>query len=397
MRRLPVLSAVTGLGWAVLAASAAAWLAGGLLGWVEFVLAGVTGLCVLALSGLLMIGATVLEVSLVPAASRITVGGATTVEATVTNRARQRLLLVGVEVVLGDRAQPLKLPPALAVGRPYQETLELRGERRGVLAVGPATSVRGDPFGLLRRTLRWADTTEVFVHPRTVRVPSFGAGRLHDLEGLTTEDMSMSDLAFHTLRQYVPGDDRRHIHWPSSAKLANARPEGTFLVRQFRDTRRTHMLVVVDGDADAYPDPEDFETAVSAGASIALRTVSDRVDATFLIGDRPALRRSANDRSRRRVLDVCARAGRGVGLDALARRAVVEAPQATFAVLVTGAQRRPAELRRIASRLPRGARTVVICVGDYPTSHAIATGAPVVLALAALDDLPALLGQMVAR
>ena len=52
----------------------------------------------------------------------------------------------------------------------------------------------------------------------------------------------MSDLAFHALREYQPGDDRRYVHWRSSAK------HGRLLVRQFLDTRRSHLAVVVDTD-----------------------------------------------------------------------------------------------------------------------------------------------------
>ena len=39
-----------------------------------------------------------------------------------------------------------------------------------------------------------------------------------DLEGVPSDQLSMSDLAFHALREYVPGDDLRHVHWRSSAK-----------------------------------------------------------------------------------------------------------------------------------------------------------------------------------
>ena len=58
----------------------------------------------------------------------------------------------------------------------------------------------------------------------------------------------MSDLAFHALREYQPGDDRRYIHWRSSAKA------GRLLVRQFLDTRRSHVTVIVD------PDPEQYRS-----------------------------------------------------------------------------------------------------------------------------------------
>ena len=173
--------------------------------------------------------------------------------------------------------------------------------RRGVIQVGPATTVQGDPSGLMRRTLTWTERTELFVHPRTVALERLGAGLLRDLEGATTEDISMSDLAFHALREYQPGDDRRYIHWRSSAKA------GKLLVRQFLDTRRSHVTVIVDPDPEQYRSGQgrtgqtdrdverdvmaanaptaietDVETAISVGSSIMVARSLDEQDWTVI-------------------------------------------------------------------------------------------------------------------
>lgn len=153
--------------------------------------------------------------------------------------------------------------------------------------MGPVRTLRGDPFGIVRRELAWTEQLELFVHPRTVPLAPVGSGLLRDLEGHTTNDVSMSDLAFHTLREYAPGDDRRYIHWRSSAKATAAAGTGTFLVRQFLDTRRSHIAVVTDVDETSYAGPE-FELAVSAAASIALRTLADEMDLTIVCGEHAA-------------------------------------------------------------------------------------------------------------
>ena len=108
--------------------------------------------------------------------------------------------------------------PSLAAGGSHEETFTVRTERRGVIAVGPATTRRGDPLGSSRRDVEWTGVTEIFVRPPMVPLESLGAGLLRDLEGVTTDAISQSDLAFHALREYVPGDDLRHVHWRSSAK-----------------------------------------------------------------------------------------------------------------------------------------------------------------------------------
>ena len=91
----------------------------------------------------------------------------------------------------------------------------------------------------------------------------FAGGLTNDLDGATSQQLSMSDLAFHALREYVPGDDLRHVHWRSSAKA------GELLVRQYHETRRGHVTVLVDGARSSYPRLRDFELAVSVATSIA--------------------------------------------------------------------------------------------------------------------------------
>ena len=80
---------------------------------------------------------------------------------------------------------------------------------------------------------------------------------MRDLEGRTVPKVSDNDVSFHALRGYVAGDDRRHIHWKSSAKT------GTLMVRQFEETRRSHLLTMVSSRLEDYASDEQFELAIS--------------------------------------------------------------------------------------------------------------------------------------
>ena len=85
----------------------------------------------------------------------------------------------------------------------------------------------------------------------------------------TTQDLSSSDVSFHALRDYVAGDDRRNIHWKTTART------GRLMVRQFEETRRAHLLIVLDLDHEAWGSDEEFEDGVSAAASLARATMSE--------------------------------------------------------------------------------------------------------------------------
>jgi uncharacterized protein (DUF58 family) len=388
------LRSVTGLGWIVAGATVAAWVLGAAFGWIEASRAAVVGTVVMLGCVALTVGRTALRVTIDPLHRRMDVGATLPVRIGVTNVGEHRLLMVTLEVAVQGVPKPIAMPDLLAPGVLVPARIDVHGARRGVITVGPAMSVRGDPFGLIRRQVDWAEPIEIFVHPRTIRLESFGTGLLRDLEGRTTEDVSMSDLAFHTLREYVPGDDRRYIHWRSSAKVGSAVEGGKFLVRQFRDTRRTHLLVIVDGTARAYDDPEQFETALSVGASVALRATEDLLDATLVIADQPVRRQSGRLGTTNRVLDIFARAELGGrDLAGLVASGAEAAPDATYAMIITGGKAGFGVMRRVASQLPSAVRTTVVCVDPTARSGIASVASPTVVTLSTLDELRGLLAR----
>jgi len=372
----PVTDTVTPLGWSVLVFGFACWLVGSQFGWTELLVLGSAAWALLVLCALLTIGRARLDVTLLADPQRVIVGAPAAGAIQASNASRRPLLPIGLELPVGAGAVRYMLP-LLGPGAEHEELFVVPTSRRGVVTVGPASTVRGDPLGLLRRAVPWTESLEIFVHPITVRLDTLGAGFLRDLEGQTTNDLSMSDLAFHALRDYQPGDDRRYIHWRSSAKA------GKFLVRQFLDTRRSHVVVAVDSHRDSYPDSEDYELAISAAASLTLRVVQDEQEISVLAGEHVAPSAVGS-----RVLDIYSRAELGThGLTDLARRGNRIVPDASTAILVTGSSTPYLELQHAAHEFPTEVRVIVIQI-DPTTPSGIRDGYGLrILSLQRLGDL----------
>ena len=168
--------------------------------------------------------------------------------------------------------------PALAPGAEHDDLFAIPTARRAVIVVGPVRSVRGDPFGLARRSVRWTRPVDLFVHPLLVSLAGASSGLLRDLEGQSTRDLSDSDLSFHALRDYVAGDDRRYIHWRTTAR------RGSLMVKQFEDTRRTQTALALATDPRDYADDDEFELAVSVVASVGVQTIREERDLAVLAG-----------------------------------------------------------------------------------------------------------------
>ena len=380
-----LLGTVNPLGWTVLGSGVLALAAGLALHWRELVVLGTTGVLLVLLALPFLVGRTRVRVDLALEPQRVVAGGTVAAAVAVTNVAGGRLRPVTLDLPVGDGVQRYLLPGLPAGGR-HAEDFTIRTERRGVIPVGPATTRRGDPLGLCSRDVTWTDRTDVLVRPPMVPLESLGSGLLRDLEGVETEAVSQSDLAFHALREYVRGDDLRHVHWRSSAKVMAA-GGGQLLVRQYLDTRRSHATLVVDDLAASYADAEDFETAMSVAASVLVRALLDDFQVSFVCGEQ-----GSSGLDGQLALDAVCRAEQGTtGLVAAARRAALAAPDTSLLLLLGGPGTGFAALERAASSFAPEVRRLAVVVEPATTSRVTEVGALTVLHLAERDDLGGLL------
>jgi uncharacterized protein (DUF58 family) len=203
-------------------------------------------------------------------------------------RAFWRDLSAPVRVVRGDEAEVVIEIEALEGSSTWVSAVELDGRnrvflpdsarpsrlswpvdtsQRGLVLSGPARIEAGDPVGLFRRVLVTREASPVLVVPRVHSV-EVGAAR-SPAEADESEDQAGGDT-FHSLREYVPGDPPKFIHWKSSART------GKLLVRRMVSTTVPWLLVILDVNARAYDragslfddfSADAFEDAVDLAAS----------------------------------------------------------------------------------------------------------------------------------
>ncbi|WP_435299292.1 DUF58 domain-containing protein [Timonella sp. A28] len=351
-------------------------------GWIEFVTLAVFCLITVLLALLMTIGQTSYAVTLELGDEQVKVGQRAFGRIDVTNVGRRTLLPARIELPVG-RARAEFTLPALKPNQNHDELFAVPTKRRAVIDVGPVRSVRADPFGLVRREVTWTDQQRLFVHPVTVALSGSSAGVLHDLEGQSSRITSDNDMNFHALREYVPGDDRRTIHWKTSARTQK------LMVRQFEDTRRTHTAIVLDTSRNAWTDENSFELGVSSFASIAVQTIRDGMDRTFFTGQGEL--RSTTPRA---FLDESAAIDFDAPDDEYLDPAQIiarEASDCSLAIVITGEVEDQTQLRDSAAALPVGARVLYVQCAVGKELSVRTRGTSSFGVLSDLSDLPRLL------
>ena len=266
----PVAAVVTPSGFVVAGVAALSLGLGFGFGWQEFVFLGMLLAAALVVSAAFLFGRASYGVLIELTPRRVVVGDRALGRMLVTNTGPRALAPSRMELPVGRGVAEFSLPP-MTPKQEHEELFSVPTHRRAVISAGPAESVKGDALGLLRRAQRWSHPVELFVHPRTVRLAPSAAGLVRDLEGQTSKRITNNDIAFHALRPYVPGDDRRYVHWRTSARI------GQLMVRQFNETRRSQLTMIHTSRNDLYASEEEFELAISVTASIAAQVIRDGV------------------------------------------------------------------------------------------------------------------------
>ncbi len=268
---------VTPAGWLVVGFATVGVGAGWLFGWIEWLVAGLAALVLLAMCTPFLFGARGYDVSVRLRHERVVAGEVVDGEIDIRNVGTRTALPGRIDLPVGDGLVELGVP-LLRPGHRVAQPVSIPAMRRGVIVVGPATTVRSDPIGLLRREREWDEVHDLYVHPRTVAVPATSAGLVRDLEGNPTRRLVDADMSFHAIRGYAPGDSRRQIHWKSTAKT------GQLMVRQFEETLRSRLAVVLSLARGEYDSDDEFELAVSAAASLSVQAVRDGRDLSVVTG-----------------------------------------------------------------------------------------------------------------
>ena len=395
-----VAAVVTPLGWVILGLIPVALIAGYTLGWLELIVIGWACVVLVAVAAIYLIGRSPFRVQLTMPHRRVVMGEPAVGRIEVANPHRRRTLGVKVEIPVGAGLAELAMP-GLRGGATYQHDFAIPTTKRGIVPVGPVRTVRADPIGLVRRELLWTDSAELVVHPRTIGVPSTSTGLIRDLEGTPTRDLTSSDVAFHALREFQNGDDRRYIHWKSTAKT------GTFMVRQFEQTRRSHLVVALTLATGDYASEEEFELAVSVAGSLGVRAIRDgrtvsvvvsTVTPEFAKRKMLAVRSLATHVPTRlldelAVVDVAAAA---LNIRDIARVAADDVDGISVAFLVCGSRTTPAELRAASHSFPLGVDVVaIVCDPDAVPGLRRVAGLSV-LTIGYLDDLRVALARTAA-
>jgi uncharacterized protein (DUF58 family) len=273
---------VTHRGYGLLVAGTALLLAGFVFGYAE--------LAALGSAGLVSVGGALAYVAWRPQLTvhrfadpdRVMRGEASGVRLNIANASRY----FGASLVARDRLRAAgpsgpgsggTVPVPLVRLRPGRTTnlrYPVPTTRRGVIEIGPLEIGRRDPLGLVGVVRRYGNTAKVWVRPKVHTIAAVPVGLSRSMDG-RVDRVPHGSITFAALREYVVGDDLRHVHWRTSARV------GELMVREHVDTSVPRVVILLDDRSEAHAVGADgestFESACEAAASVLVAAAREGV------------------------------------------------------------------------------------------------------------------------
>ncbi len=141
--------------------------------------------------------------------------------------------------------------------------------QRGIYTLGPVTLESGDPFGIYEVTVDYADAVNMMVAPPVIALPEIEIASGERIgEGNSSIRAIKQTVSTTGVREYVPGDSLRWLHWPTTARI------GEPFVHIFDDEPTSDWWILLDLDAAVQVGEgkrSTTEHGVILGASLANR------------------------------------------------------------------------------------------------------------------------------
>lgn len=160
---------------------------------------------------------------------------------------------------------PVYFPYVPKQGR-VQQTVPMTFHHRGIYRQDAFRIITRFPFGFLQKARRVDLQSQALVYPSVEATQDF-FDVLPGMQGMMESLTKGRGQDLYALRNYLPRDSYRHVHWKASARL------GSLMVREFTQEEDCRVILVLDPHApsgsSAKAATERFERAVSICAAMA--------------------------------------------------------------------------------------------------------------------------------